>query len=281
MKILLPLNGTSAAHRVLAYAGKLASHQKVELLLLRAIDPLAFAGENFASLVTIHLEREMLRAAQTYLETIAKRFTDLKPECLCLVGPARETIRSVALREGCDLILMAPYSYGPIARWLVGSMAEQVSHCAPCPVMLLRGEASIEPRHVLVPVDGSETSYAVLNYLAPYLTDSTRITVLHCTGVDQSEADANQATRAYLERLKADLEAKVARHPLASLVFSESHAPEGILSWLEDSDCDLVAMATHGNGGFDKLFAGGCTDLVARQLERPLLLFPPASGKTR
>lgn len=280
MRFLLPLNGTSAAHRILPYANQLATRLGAELLLLRAIDPLAFAGESFASLVTIHLEQEMLKAAQSYLESLAKRFPELRTRSLCLVGPARETIRSVALRESCDLILMAPYSYGPIARWLVGSMAEQVSHCAPCPVMLVRGEGASDPRHVLVPVDGSETSCSVLNYLKPFLSAETRVTVLHCTGVDDDEAPSNQTTHNFLKRLRADLEEKVARHPHTSLEFVTTHAPDGILSWLDSSDCDLVAMATHGNGGFGKLYAGSTTDLLARQLELPLLLFPPASGKS-
>ncbi|MBS2038934.1 universal stress protein [bacterium] len=277
MKILIPLNGTSAAHRVLPFANQLAVRLGAELLFLRAIDPLAFAGESFASLVTVHLEREMLKAAQSYLDTIAAKFPNVLSRSLCLVGPARETIRSVAEREKCNLILMAPYSYGPIARWLVGSMAEQISHCAPCPVMLVRGEAVADPKHVLVPVDGSEASCNVLKDLKPWIGPEARVTVIHCTGVNEDEAGSNHTTHQFLKQLRADLGEKVARYPKAHLEFVSTHSPDGILSWLESSDCDLVAMATHGHGSAEKLYAGSTTDLVARQLDRPLLLFPPAS----
>ena len=273
MKVLLPLNGTAASHRVLNYAGQFALRHGAELILLRAIDPLAFAGENFASLRTAHLEREIIRAAQAYLEGVAKSFRTVKVRCLCPVGPAAQTIRATALREGCDLILMAPYSYGPIVRWLIGSKAEEIAHSAPCPVMLLRDQAQPDPEHVLVPVDGSADSCSVMGRLGPYLTKNAKITVLHCTGIPRTESN-EPATAEYLEKMRAALEIQMAGHPAATLEFVAQPAPAGILDWLTRFDCQLVAMATHGH---DAIHPGTTTDQVARAANCPLLLFPPGA----
>ncbi len=278
MKILLPLNGTNHSHKVLPYASKLAELRQAEVVLMRAIDPMAFAGEGFASLATKRLEHELMGAAQAYLDNVSERFSVGRVRNLCVVGPARESIRAQALQEKADLIIMAPYAYGAIVRWMIGSVAEGVAHMAPCPVLLVRGDHSPEPKHVVVPVDGSQLSVAVLDHLAPLITAETRVTVLHCCGVSQEEAGRNEATGTYLARLREDLERQVAGRDRHQLALVDSHAPDGILQWLKKSDCDLVAMSTHGAGGFENLYLGSVTDQVARQSPCPVLVFPPGAG---
>lgn len=280
MKILLPLNGTNHSHKAIAPARQLAERWRAEVVLLRAIDPLAFAGEGFASLATQRLEQEMLRAAQDYLHQQAERFAGLRVSTRCVVGPARESIRAQAFQEKCDLIIMAPYAYGAVVRWMLGSVAEGVAHMAPCPVLLVRGDIQATPQHVLVPVDGSQLSGSVLDHLIPFVTSDTRITVLHCCGVSQEEARRSDATNAYLQRLRGELERLTSNRVHTSLQIIESQAPEGILEWLGKCDCDLVAMSTHGDGGFQHLYLGSVTDQVARQAGCPVLVFPPGAGSS-
>ncbi len=280
MKILLPLNGTTHSHKVLSYARELAGRWHAEVILMRAIDPLAFAGETFASLATKHLQQELLRAANDYLNSLTPHFPGLETRVICEVGPPRETIRALAYRDKCDLIMMAPYAYGAIVRWMLGSVAEEVAHIAPCPVLLVRGNAQAKLRHIAVPVDGSQLSYSVLDRLAAFATPDTRVTVLHCSGVPHHEAHFNQATESYLGRLRADLELQVRDRVNTDLKILDSHAPEGLLDWLRNFDCDLVAMSTHGDGGFQQRHLGSVTDQLARQANCPVLVFPPGSGMT-
>lgn len=277
-KILLPLNGTTHSHKVLPYARRLAVRWQAEVVLMRALDPLVFSGENFASLKTRQLEHEMMAAAEDYLNSLTGHFSGLTTRIVCQVGPARETIRAQAYRENCDLIMMAPYAYGQVVRWVIGSVAEEVAHIAPCPVLLVRGERQPEPHHLMVAVDGSQISYSVLDHLAPYTTPETKVTVLHCCDVLDQEACSSQATQSYLQRLRLDLERQVRDRPNTELLILQSQAPEGILDWLSHSDCDLVALSTHGNGGFQHLHLGGVTDQLARRAGCPVLVFPPAAG---
>ena len=278
MKILLPLNGTPHSHKVVPHARALARRWQAEVILMRAIDPLAFAGENFASLTTKRLEHDMLEAAQEYLAQQSAEFAGLPVRKLCVVGPARESIRAQAFQEKCDLIMMAPYAYGALVRWMIGSVAEGVAHMAPCPVLLVRGQERAEPKHLLVPVDGSQLSGSVLDHLGPFVCPETRVTVLHCSGVSQEEERRSEATGAYMQRLRGELERLVEGRDRHRLEMLDSLAPEGILDYLEKSDCDLVAMSTHGAGGFEQLYLGSVTDQIARRASRPVLVFPPASG---
>ena len=68
----------------------------------------------------------------------------------------------------------------------------------------------------------------------------------------------------------------LAEHPGWKLEVLEGRPKTGILDWVLDSDCDLIAMATHGRGGLQHLWEGSVTEHVARQAPCPVLVFPPA-----
>ena len=264
---MLPLGGSAQSQKVLAYSRILAERWNAEIVLLRAVDPLASKS----------LQQEILRAAQEYLQDQAQQLPHVSTRAVSLVGPAREVIRAQAVKEKCDLIMFAPHAYGRIVRWFIGSVAEEVAHIAPCPVLLVRGEPDPEIRHLVVPVDGSAISYSVLDRISPYTTAQTRITVLHCSGIPQDEALLNSTTGCYLKRLRSEMEGMVASRPNTTLHIVERPAPEGILEWLRGSDCNLVAVSTHGNGGISHLYAGNVADQVAREAACPVLIFPPGS----
>ncbi|HKJ03370.1 MAG TPA: universal stress protein, partial [Longimicrobiales bacterium] len=46
----------------------------------------------------------------------------------------------------------------------------------------------------------------------------------------------------------------------------------GILSELEQADCDFIAMATHGRAGLTRAILGSTTDKVIRGTHVPILL---------
>ncbi len=50
-----------------------------------------------------------------------------------------------------------------------------------------------------------------------------------------------------------------------------------ILSVAEDEKVDLIAMATHGWSGLDRLFYGSVTDRVLRSATHPMLVIRPES----
>jgi len=54
------------------------------------------------------------------------------------VGHAAEEILRYAEQAGIDLIVMGTHGRSGLNRWLLGSVAQKVVQCAPCPVLIVR-----------------------------------------------------------------------------------------------------------------------------------------------
>jgi nucleotide-binding universal stress UspA family protein len=149
-RILVPLDGSDLAERVLPYVEALAKQFGSTVILLLATDlprvllttgaapggtPLAVPVINPKPIV----EGER-RAAAGYLDAVAERLRagGLTVECEQPNGPAAETIVEGARRLGADLIAMTTHGRGGLGRLVYGSVADAVLRSAPCPVLLVR-----------------------------------------------------------------------------------------------------------------------------------------------
>jgi len=56
---------------------------------------------------------------------------------LVIQGPAAEKILSEAARLGADLIVLGSHGHGALHQLALGSVSSEVSHAAPCPVLLV------------------------------------------------------------------------------------------------------------------------------------------------
>lgn len=133
---------------------------------------------------------------------------------------------------------------------------------------------------ILVTTDFSETSQAAFS-LARQVAEKfeSELVLLHVldvqlpplvfepSGVGTGEMEqkrverANERLEAFAAHLGADVETKVA-----------SGTPHvEIVRFAEDSDCDLVVMATHGRGFFSHAILGSTTERVVRRSPCPVL----------
>lgn len=258
-KILLPLDGTPHSESILSYAERLAQAHQAHLELLHVIDPLAFTRDAPAT-----NERERVDEGRKYLRQLRRECSEISVGTVCGLGPVVEVIRDRARREHCDLIAFAPRGHGGLQRWLYGSVAESVVRDAPCPVLLVRGETHVHFRHILMPLVEDDDTERLYVAMQPYLRPETRLTFLHCCGSKPVNADLRA-------RVSSLLEQRTNNHFLPSA----SPAPKGILDWALDSDCDLIAMSTHGLGGLHHLWKGSVMEQVGRHAPCPVLVFPP------
>jgi len=138
-RVLVALDGSEFAERVLRYARGLAAKNNTELVLLTVPEvPAAWRYGPLADLVQ-ELRTGAEDKAQSYLESAVR---SLREEGLPARGvvagsaPAR-TILAVTSREGAELTMIATRGRGGLARLLMGSIAERVLKHASCPVFLL------------------------------------------------------------------------------------------------------------------------------------------------
>lgn len=140
-------------------------------------------------------------------------------------------------------------------------------------------------KHILVPVDGSETSLLAVSKAAEmakaFASEVTAVYVLDPypftgVGADFAYGQAQYLSAATAEANKALEEVnKVmadAGVPVKTLV-GEGHAVhEGIARVVESIGADLVVMGSHGRRGFEKLVLGSVAQRVLQTVHVPVLV---------
>lgn len=133
------------------------------------------------------------------------------------------------------------------------------------------------PSHIVVPLDGStfaEDALATALALADDSGSLDLVTVVESAppfAVPEYDALARDWAMGYLDDLKVKL--PPALH--ARCVVITGHPAEEIRAFVEESEADLVVMATHGRGPLTRAWLGNMADSLVRGSRLPLLLVHP------
>lgn len=138
---------------------------------------------------------------------------------------------------------------------------------------------------ILVPLDGSPLAERALPHAEALATATgARIALIRAAhqqtflGVDTpaERMTAMAEAEAYLTEIADRL---IARGFIVDTGVVYGGASEAILAEAERREADLIAMATHGRGGFGRLRYGSVAEAVLRRTETPLLLIRAWGGE--
>jgi nucleotide-binding universal stress UspA family protein len=243
-------------------------------------------------------DAERRRQEQLYLDTTARRLAPASPvavtTCVCPGSVAlRATIADGILERAgagkADLIVMATHGRGPLSRFLIGSVADELVCRARVPVLLVRGTDRAPgatprpaPDNILVPLDGSPLAEAVLGpaqELARVL--EARCSLLQVVKPPSSgrHGPGKAQAEAYLEGVAARLREQGLQVRARAVV--ARHAADAILAEAEAQGSNLLALATHGRHGLNRLLLGSVADLLLRAAASPVLVYRPTGGGGR
>ncbi len=282
-RILLPLDGSDVSESALECAVALAQRHQAEVVLVQVVGHMAEMAPGLLPELIPELQQKALSRALNYLENRAARFAPLVASPVTALGSARDQLPALARHHRCDLMVMASHGRDGAEHWLLGSVAEGVLRQAPCPVLLVRppAQAASAFRHILVPVDGSEASLAVLDRLSDFLAPGGKVTLLQSGGVSlyPNFAHKAEAVEAYLKDMETRLgEIQVPGLPLEVVVLG-GNPVDDILDWSRANECDLIAMSSHGRSGFRRLWLGSVSEKVARHADCDVLIFSHAADR--
>ncbi len=159
-KILVPLDGSELAEKVLPHAAALAKGTGAEVTLATVVQfTLGSVGAKLEAIPEAATERKAALKAEAviYLEKVQR---DLKNQgvpayVVVLEGDIAHEIIMVAEREGFDLITMATHGRSGIDRFVMGSIAEKVIRSTVKPVLLIRAlpvvPRQVDWREIMVP----------------------------------------------------------------------------------------------------------------------------------
>jgi nucleotide-binding universal stress UspA family protein len=143
-KILVPLDGSERAERILPFVEALAQQFGAKLILLQVVEPIV-AGISPYDTAAVYAVDEVDRRTQQakqYLTTLQSTLTGLKIEAQTQVefGPVVSTILDVAERYNVDLIALASHGRTGLARVFYGSVAAGILNRAVQPLLVIRAQ---------------------------------------------------------------------------------------------------------------------------------------------
>ena len=300
-KILVPLDGSKTAEKVLPYVLTLARRLKLPVELLGVVDIAELAAHLSparARYMDAMVESE-LKSSKEYLARIAKTFNVTAVACAVKKGRADEVIIVQAAADIGTLIMMATHGRSGLNRWLLGSVAEKILRATANPLLLVRAGDEAEPggdasiKSVIVPLDGSELAEAVLPTVFE-LAQALNLEITLLRGFDlpatayygedylpdheELKARIGEEAKSYLDGKVAALKAKGLERVFSALV--EGSAADEIIKYARQRPGALVAMCTHGRSGVRRWVLGSVTEKVVRHSGDPVLVIS-AKAKSR
>ena len=294
-KILVPLDGSKTAEKVLPCARYLSAKFKIPLELLTAID-IADIGAHISPENTRHLDTiitDGLRRSESYLRSVAGTFHGIDVKCTVEKGRSADMIIEKGAADKAMLIAMATHGRSGLDRFLLGSVAEKVLRGSANPLLLVRAseEAKAERaagfRTIIVPLDGSEVAERILpavadmakllatevilfrSYQVPYMAYAGDEAV-YAVNYEEMIAGVRDKSKDYIEK-KAGEVRSLGVEKVSGLA-REGLAGDEIITLGNQTPDALIAMCSHGRSGVKRWVLGSIAETVVRHSNGPVLV---------
>jgi nucleotide-binding universal stress UspA family protein len=300
--LLLPLDGTAMAERVIPVARGLVQASDARITLLHVIERSAPTERHGQA----HLQNKA--SAEAYLRAlVAREFPSLPAVDWHVHDEAAPNLAAslaLAAREfQPDLVVMCAHGNQWWKERLRGNLAQQLLHALKhrppsktrVPLLLIqpdeRGQVDYPFHHILVPMDGVDEHEEGLPPAAQ-LALQLKIPMLLFTAIPPSDAlkDKDSATAALLPRATEEVlrlaEQEAARHlavhvrELQEMGVSVSgrvmraDPAEGVLATAREMHSDLIVLGTHALSATQAFWSASITPQILHQARASFLLAP-------
>lgn len=273
-RILVPLDGSDLAGRVLDRFRPMLARPDVEVVLVTVTD-----APNDA--------RRLLKTVQARLVQ-----SGIRTSVRVRSGDAAAAILRVSEEVRPAIIAMATHGRSGPARWVMGSVAGRVLRGARHPVLLSNpadGAGEWRIRRILVPLDGSELSAHIVPFVGSIAREQgAEVILVHSLATTRAGNGAGRGGRATvsvpdgadpltphaqrLERAGVRVSARIER---------ADRPAEAIIRAARREAADLVAMTTHGRTGVQRWLMGSVAEKVVGHCPCPVLVLPTRPARVR
>lgn len=301
--IIVPLDGSTFGEQALPLALTLAKRANVPLTIVHVHVPLAPIYREPIPGIEGSIEPAVRKREQAYLDKVVARIqpqTSVRLETRMLEGGVAESLVEYAVAQPDALLVLTTHGRGPLRRFWLGSVADQLLRRTPVPAVILHpqegakpvdGKQELELRKILIALDGSaeaeqilepalafgklmNAEFTLLRVVEPILLVGNDLIGYPMPLAEDPELEERKiAARTYLEAIaekvratgaKADVRVVVGFQPAISIVDDASA-----------HDLSMVAMQTHGRRGLARLLLGSVADKVIRSAHTPVLIYRP------
>lgn len=267
--ILVPLDGSSLAERVLPHTVAVGRAMDAKVTLLRAVARTPpESGSRAVDPLSWHMRKS---EAEAYMNETAERIgkTGLTAEVRLAEGRAASSIIEFAREEDVDLIVISSHGDSGLSAWNISSVVQKVILRAYAPTMIIRAYQPVTEEltglsyaRLLVPLDGSQRAECTLSWARelarhhdgrlilahvvkkPEVPRRAPLSAEEADLVERLTALNREEGQAYLDDLGSRLDLDVEPR----LVVSDDPAM-ALHTLADDEEVDLVVMAAHGYSG--------------------------------
>jgi nucleotide-binding universal stress UspA family protein len=284
-KILVPVDFSEFSDKAVTYALYLAETFSAQLTLLHAI-VLHYEGADELEQFREYEKVVELQEARIH-EQFRKHHQQAKRNGVSIDSTvlrgvsAADAILEFIGNTNYDLVVMGTHGRTGVKKWFYGSVTEKVVQHSPTPVLTMHNSWNkYTIGKILVPVDFSDYSKrAVKSSMELAGGFNAQLVFLHI--IAQEVHPAYYATSydslfiidpKLRERSIHNLKKFVGKEiQNAEFVIGEGRAYKEIVEYAEESNCDLILMATRGLTGLEHLLIGSTTERVVRLAKCPVL----------
>lgn len=200
-----------------------------------------------------------------------------------LHGPIIDEIAALAQALAADLVLLGSRGLGPVRRLVLGSVSEGLIHCAPCPVLVMRGGTKTwPPARVVVGDDGSANA-AIAAGTAAVIAEAMGAQLTLAQAIPDEPGFPRPGTeklREMIVAVEAGMRERVAR--LTSRGAGQTHFvaavddPAALLLRLAESAPEpaLIVVGSRGLRLFERLRLGSVSTKVLHAAPCPVMVTP-------
>ena len=269
-RILIATDFSEASERALSYALGFAVRYESEVFLLHATEPQPREAIPMDPLPR-ELDRERLQAERQIKHlTKSAKFKHISYVSIVERGRVCEVLSDVIDREHIDLLVMGTHGRRGFTKLALGSVAEEVVHCAPCAVLTVGPNVSpavagpVDFHQILFATDFGKASAAALPYAVSLTQEcGSKLVLLHMVepmpvadiapAAYGPPAYAAQELAKWQYARKRESQIRLAELVPASVKWSEPPAlevgmdflPEGILDTARQYKADLIVMGAN------------------------------------
>lgn len=306
--VFVPLDGSTFGEHALPLAISIAKRAKAKLTLVNVHAPLKAVYLEGAAFLDESVDDDIKAHQEAYLKVVADRVkavTDTPVETKLLEGEVSSAISEEAANSGADLVVMTTHGRGPMGRFWLGSVADELIRHLPMPLLLVRPEEEsadlnkdVALKHLLISLDGSELSEKILGSAVElgklWDADYTLVRIIKPVMPMEapmevpSVAQAMQAVLQKMDTLQENLKEQANKYlngvaeklraeglTVKTKVDVDEKPAHAILEDVETAPADVVAIETHGRSGLSRFFLGSVADKVVRGSHVPVLLHRP------
>ncbi len=294
-RIVVPLDGSAFAETAIPAAAAIARSLRGHLELVMVHSPALSGPSPTAALA----QDARIRAyEEAYVIQKARSSADAADGPVAssvLDGPVPATLIDHVRSRKADLVVMTTHGRTGLSRFFLGSVADRLVRELHCPILLLPPEAPQVPEpgagaRVLIPLDGSALAASIIARAVAVLpADATlelvRVVILPAMPLPPEAASAipsemldeelSVATH-YLEDVAATLRAR--GRTVHTRILSHWSPAAAIADYADERHCDLIALATRGEGGLQRALLGSVADKIIRTARLPVLVWNPPAG---